>query len=150
MAIDSEEGWRDDADGPMQVVSGRMSQGKHTVHFQAPPAARINQAMGTFLRWFNAPTTCDPFIKAGLAHLWFLTIHPFGDGNGRIARAINDMALARAHGTGQRFYSFSAQLQREKGDYYAMLELTQKGELDVTRWLGWFLGCLKRACGCVD
>jgi len=104
--------------------------------------------MASFLRWFNVPTqasTMDPLIRAGLTHLWFLTIHPFSDGNGRIARAINDMALARSNGTSQRFYSYSAQIQREHDAYYELLEMSQKGSLDVTVWLSWFLACLKKA-----
>lgn len=137
------EGWRNDLTGPMQVVSGPIE--RHTIHFEAPPAQRLDEEMASFLRWFNASTSTDPFIKAGLAHLWFLTIHPFGDGNGRIARAINDMAIARANGTSQRFYSCSAQIQHEQDDYYGILEMSQKGTLDVTIWLSWFLARLKNA-----
>jgi Fic family protein len=137
------ESWRNDATGPMKVVSGPIE--KQTIHFEAPPAQRVNEEMMSFLRWFNVPTSKDPLIKAGLAHLWFLTIHPFGDGNGRIARAINDMALARSNGTSQRFYSYAAQIQREHDDYYDMLEMSQKGSLDVTKWLSWFLACLKKS-----
>ena len=135
--------WRDDANGPMQVVSGAI--GRQTVHYEAPPAARLVSAMTDFLLWFNAHQPIDGVLKAGLAHLWFVTVHPFDDGNGRIARAVGDMLLARAEGSTQRFYSLSAQIQRERNDYYEILERTQKGTLDVTRWLDWFLGCLKRA-----
>lgn len=143
MSNANSESWRDDATGPMQVVSIRA--GQHKLHFQAPPAQRVNDEMTRFLDWFNAPVTIDPIIKAGLAHLWFLTIHPFGDGNGRIARALNDMLLARARGTPQRCYSYSAQVQHVRDDYYDVLELTQKGSLDVTRWLKWFLAYLGKA-----
>lgn len=135
--------WRDDNTGPMQVVSGRA--GKEKVHFEAPPAARLPTEMKQFLNWFKKPGDTDPLLTAGLAHLWFVTVHPFDDGNGRIARAIADMALARAEGTEQRFYSMSAQIRRERNDYYRMLESTQKGDLDVTSWQEWFLGCLCRA-----
>ncbi len=135
--------WRDDATGPMQVVSGYV--GREKVHFQAPPAHTLDTQTQRFLEWFNADTAGDALVKAGLAHLWFVTLHPFDDGNGRIARAVGDMALARADGTPQRFYSLSAQIQRERKDYYDQLEATQKGALDVTPWLAWFLACLLRA-----
>jgi Fic family protein len=135
--------WRDDADGPMQVVSGPV--GRQKVHYEAPPAARLESEMDEFLRWFNSEQDIDPVIKAGLAHLWFVTIHPFDDGNGRIARAIGDMGLARSEKSAQRFYSLAAQIQRERREYYDLLELTQKGELDVTAWLAWFLACMGRA-----
>lgn len=135
--------WRDDKDGPMQVVSGPM--GKEKVHYKAPPADHVADEMAKFLRWFEQPERLDPLLMAGLAHLWFITIHPFEDGNGRIARAIADMALARSEQTGQRFYSMSAQIRREHKAYYDTLEWTQKGELDVTRWQSWFLNCLLRA-----
>ena len=136
-------GWRDDATGPMQVVSGPV--GRQKVHYEAPPAHRLDAEMSDFLLWFNGPQEADPVVKAGLAHLWFVTVHPFDDGNGRIARAVCDMALARAEQSAQRFYSLSAQVQRERKDYYEMLERTQGGPLDVTGWLEWFLGCLLRA-----
>lgn len=136
-------GYRVDIDGPMQVVSGGV--GKEKVHFEAPPAERLAQEMARFLDWFNHTQGIDPTIKAGLAHLWFVTIHPFEDGNGRIARAVCDMALARADGSQQRFYSLSAQIQRERKDYYDALELAQKGTLNITGWLEWFLGCLLRS-----
>lgn len=136
-------GWRDDVSGPMQVVSGPV--GRQKVHYEAPPAHLLDAEMAAFLRWFNTDQEPDPVIKAGLAHLWFVTLHPFDDGNGRIARAVGDMALARADQSVQRFYSLSAQIQRERKDYYDLLERTQKGSLDVTPWLAWFLGCLLRA-----
>jgi Fic family protein len=127
----------------MQVVSGRLD--RQTVHYEAPPAALLDAEMSDFLLWFNTVQPDDPLIQAGLAHLWFVTVHPFEDGNGRIARAIGDMALARAEPAAQRYYSLSAQIQRERKDYYELLERTQKGTLDVTGWLEWFLGCLLRA-----
>lgn len=135
--------WRDDEAGPMQVVSGPI--GRQKIHYEAPPAARLEAEMGAFLHWFNGEQSIDPVLKAGLAHLWFVTIHPFDDGNGRIARAIGDMALARSEQSAQRFYSLSAQIQRERKEYYDLLEQTQKGELDVTEWLAWFLVCMGRA-----
>ncbi len=135
--------WRDDADGAMQVVSGPI--GRQKVHYQAPPANCLSAEMTVFLTWFNGEQALDPVIKAGLAHLWFVTIHPFDDGNGRIARAIGDMGLARSEKTAQRFYSLSAQIQRERRDYYDLLEKTQRGEMNVTAWLAWFLACLGRA-----
>ena len=135
--------WRLDASGPMEVVSGAV--GREKVHFQAPPASTLPAQTDTFLQWFEAAPVGDALIKAGLAHLWLVTLHPFDDGNGRISRAVGDMALARAEGTSQRFYSFSAQIQRERKNYYDQLEAAQKGPLDVTPWLHWFLGCLLRA-----
>jgi Fic family protein len=135
--------WRKDASGPMQVVFGPV--GKERVHYEAPPAARVAKEMRKFLTWFAKPGDTDPLLVAGLAHLWFVTIHPFDDGNGRIARAIADMALARSEGTGQRFYSMSGQIRQERNDYYTLLERTQKGGLDVTAWQTWFLECLLRA-----
>ena len=135
--------WRDDADGPMQVVSGPV--GKNKVHYQAPDADRLNQEMKTFLAWFNSKKRLDAVLKAAIAHLWFVTIHPFEDGNGRIARAVADMALARSEKSPQRFYSMSAQISLERKDYYDILESTQKGSLDITEWLEWFLDCLGRA-----
>jgi Fic family protein len=135
--------WRNDQQGPMQVLSGPF--GRETVHYEAPPAERLPQEMDKFLKWFAEPGNIDPLIAAGLAHLWFVTIHPFEDGNGRIARAIADMALARSEQTGQRFYSMSAQIRRERDDYYKVLEQTQKGTLDVTGWQEWFLNCLGSA-----
>ena len=139
--------WRTDASGPMQVVSGQNidDMGRENVHFEAPPAATLPAQTQAFFDWFEAAPVGDAIIKAGLAHLWLVTLHPFDDGNGRLSRAVGDMALARAEGTHQRFYSFSAQIQRERKDYYDQLEATQKGPLDVTPWLHWFLGCLLRA-----
>ena len=135
--------WRTDAEGPMQVVSGHV--GRRKVHFQAPPAQALAAEIDRFLAWANSETGEPTLIKAGLAHLWFVTLHPFDDGNGRIARAVGDLFLARADGSPQRFYSLSAQIQRERKDYYEVLERTQKGSLDVTGWLSWFLGTLGRA-----
>jgi len=135
--------WRTPEAGPMQVVSGAM--GKEKIHFEAPEAKLLSTEMDSFLNWFNAEPTTDTVLKAAIAHLWFVTIHPFDDGNGRITRAITDMQLARADGTSQRFYSMSAQILREKAAYYEMLEQTQKGDLDITHWLSWFLDCLFHA-----
>ena len=138
--------WRDDATGPMQVISGQGR--RQRVHFEAPPASRLAAELDRFIDWVNASdvTSTEPaLIKAGLGHLWFVTLHPFDDGNGRIARAIGDLLLARADGCPQRFYSLSAQIQRERTNYYDMLERTQKGTMDVTEWLMWFLGTLHRA-----
>lgn len=140
--------WRDDAAGPMQVVSGPV--GRQKIHYEAPPAARLEAEMKGFLSWFNSEQNIDPVLKAGLAHLWFVTIHPFDDGNGRIARAIGDMSLARSEKSAQRFYSLSAQIQRERKEYYDLLEQTQKGVLDATEWLTWFLACLGRAIDGAD
>jgi Fic family protein len=136
-------GWRDDKSGPMQVVSGPM--GRERIHFQAPVAKRAPREMQAFLKWFNAKPAIDEVLKAAIAHLWFVTIHPFDDGNGRIARAIADMALARSEGSAQRFYSMSTQIRLERKAYYEILEATQKGALDVTPWLEWFLDCFDRA-----
>ena len=135
--------WRDDSEGPMQVVSGPI--GREKVHYAAPPADRLPDEMAKFLRWFDQPGDMDPLFIAGLAHLWFVSIHPFDDGNGRIARAIADMALARSEKIGQRFYSMSAQIRNDRNNYYDTLEWMQKGELDVTQWQDWFLNCLLRA-----
>jgi len=135
--------WRDDATGPMQVVSGPL--GRQRMHFEAPPAERLESETGRFLAWANSASNEPPLIKAGLAHLWFVTLHPFDDGNGRIARAVGDLFLARADGSPQRFYSLSAQIQRERKAYYDILEHTQKQSLDVTEWLAWFLATLHRA-----
>lgn len=136
-------GWRDDANGPMQVVSGSI--GRQNVHFEAPPAVRLEIESERFLAWLNGDSGEPPLLKAGLGHLWFVTLHPFDDGNGRIARAIGDLLLARADGSPQRFYSLSAQIQREPKAYYDILERTQKGTMDVTEWLVWFLDSLHRA-----
>jgi Fic family protein len=135
--------WRDDGTGPMQVVSGPMHREK--VHFEAPAAARLPHEMQVFLKWFNARPQGDAVMKAALAHLWFVTLHPFDDGNGRIARAIADMALARSEGSPQRFYSMSTQIRQERNAYYDILEQTQRGSLDITQWMDWFLQCLGRA-----
>ena len=134
--------WRTAEAGPMQVVSGPI--GRERVHYEAPASERLDADMSRFLDWFETAAP-DPVLKAGIAHLWFVTIHPFDDGNGRIARAIADLALARAEGTAQRFYSMSAQIRIERKAYYDMLESTQKGDLDITPWLSWFIGCLGRA-----
>lgn len=135
--------WRDDSTGPMQVVSGPA--GRERVHFEAPAAARLDAEMRAFLDWFNTESATDAVLKAAQAHLWFVTIHPFDDGNGRIARAIADMVLARSEQSPQRFYSMSAQIRQERNDYYDILERTQRGTMDVTPWMVWFLGCLTRA-----
>jgi Fic family protein len=130
-------------DGPMQVVSGVI--GKEKVHFEAPSADRLTEQMAEFLDWFEDPGEMNPLLAAGLAHFWFVTIHPFDDGNGRIARAIADMALARAENSSRRYYSMSKQIRSERSDYYKMLEQSQKGACDITAWQEWFLNCLYRA-----
>jgi Fic family protein len=137
--------WRDDRQGPMQIVSKAYSV-RPRVHYEAPAAPLLEAEMKAFLDWFNSEQPIDPVLKAALAHLWFVTIHPFDDGNGRIARAVADMALARSEDSTQRFYSMSAQICLERNAYYDMLEATQKSaDLDVTKWLQWFLACLDRA-----
>jgi len=135
--------WRDDAGGPMQVVSGPV--GRRRVHFEAPPADRLERQVDRFLAWANGATDEPALIKSGIAHLWFVTLHPFDDGNGRIARAIGDLFLARAEGSPRRYYSLSAQIQRERSAYYEMLERTQKQSIDITAWLAWYLDVLHRA-----
>jgi Fic family protein len=135
--------WRPLEAGPMQVVSGPM--GKERVHFAAPSADRLDHEMSAFLEWLGDGSEIDPVLKAGVAHFWFVTIHPFEDGNGRIGRAIADMALARAEGTPDRFYSMSAQIEAERKQYYDILERSQRGRTDITLWLEWFLDCLSRA-----
>jgi len=135
--------WRDDAKGPMQVVSGPM--GKETVHYEAPPAGLLDAEMEKFIAWANRDEGMDPVLKSAIGHLWFVTIHPFDDGNGRIARAIADWVLARAENSGQRFYSMSAEMRRERSEYYRILEHTQKGSMDITAWLEWFIACMGRA-----
>lgn len=135
--------WRSDRDGPMQVVSGPLDRPR--VHYQAPPADRLAPEMDRFLAWFNAQPSLDGLLRSGIAHLWFVTLHPFDDGNGRMARTIADQVLAQVEGTGHRFYSMSSQIQRERNAYYAILERTQKGDLDITGWLLWFIGCFCRA-----
>ena len=145
-------GWRNDAIGPMQVVSGAV--GREHVHFEAPAAKRLEKEMNAFLSWFNSVNEKDWVVKSSLAHLWFVTVHPFDDGNGRIARAIADLALARSENSSQRFYSMSAQIRRERSAYYDHLEQAQRGTtetkqgtMDITNWMSWYLGCLGRAIG---
>jgi Fic family protein len=137
------DGWREDAHGPMQVVSGAI--GRERIHYQAPPAARVEAEMETFLAWFNQTQTIDGILHGAVAHLWFVTIHPFEDGNGRIARALADMSFARSENLSQRFYSISAQIRRDRSDYYGSLESTQKGDLNITPRLLWFIECFSRA-----
>jgi len=140
--------WRNDSTGPMQVVSGPM--GYERVHFQAPDSDLIDREMDAFVFWVNNEDKTDLVIKSAIAHLWFVTLHPFDDGNGRIARALTDLLLARSDGSPQRFYSMSAQIRIERKGYYDVLEKTQKGELDITEWLMWFLNCLKNALQSTD
>jgi Fic family protein len=140
--------WRKDTNGPMQVVSGSM--GKERVHFQAPTAERLPEEMEKFLHWFNQSQPLDSMLKSGLAHLRFVTIHPFEDGNGRIARAIGDMQLCRADETDKRFYSLSTQIQKERSEYYRILELTQRGDTEITSWLEWYLSCINRSLTTTD
>src|SRR3989338_5994829 len=145
---------RDDSHGPMRVVSGHV--GRERVHFEAPEASRLKVEMKNFLNWFNDPLDMDPVLKAGIAHLWFVTLHPFEDGNGRIARAIADMQLARADGSRERFYSMSVSIRQGRNAYYDVLEKTQKNThitkagIDITAWLGWFFACLNRALGTTE
>ncbi|MFN8179061.1 MAG: Fic family protein [bacterium] len=140
--------WRTGKAGPMQIVSGPV--GRERVHFEAPAASRLAAEMKRFLQWFNARAGIDPVLKAGVAHFWFIALHPFDDGNGRIARAITDMALSRADGTRDRFYSMSSAIERERKEYYRRLESAQRGSLDITEWLAWFLACLDRALDDAD
>lgn len=135
--------WRKDKTGPMQVVSGAV--GRERIHYEAPATHRLNSEMKAFLDWFNKGEPADFVLKAGIAHLWFVTVHPFDDGNGRIARAIADLTLARSEKSAQRFYSMSAQIREERKAYYDILATTQQGNLDITLWLDWFLSCLDRA-----
>ena len=135
--------WRDDSTGPMQVVSGAL--GKEKVHYQAPPANQLEDEMKVFFYWLNQEQNTDLVLKAGIAHLWFVTLHPFEDGNGRISRAISDMLLARSDEQSYRFYSMSTQIRKERNSYYDMLEKTQRGTLDITDWLEWFLNSLLHA-----
>ena len=136
--------WRTEEAGPMQVVSGPI--GRQRVHYEAPVASQLDHEMNLFLGWFNSKSdAADPVLKAGIAHLWFVTIHPFEDGNGRIARAITDQQLARSEKSAQRFYGMSSQIRQERNAYYDILETTEKGNLDITAWLEWFLACLDRA-----
>jgi Fic family protein len=136
-------GWRTEASGPMQVVSGPI--GREWIHYEAPAHNRLKKEMARFLKWFNAESETDLVIKSAIAHFWFVTIHPFEDGNGRIARAIADMMLARSEKSTQRFYSMSAQIQLERKEYYNVLERCQKGSPDITLWIEWFLNCLNHA-----
>src|SRR3989344_2584160 len=135
--------WRDDGKGPMQVVSGAI--GRERVHYVAPEAERLEIEMAAFMEWANRIGDVDPVLRAAKAHLWFVTIHPFDDGNGRIARVLADWALARSENSSRRYYSMSAQIRRERNEYYDVLERTQKGTLDITDWMQWFLECLDRA-----
>ncbi len=135
--------WRTDSEGPMRVISGPM--GREKVHYQAPPANLLDGEMSQFLDWFNAEGQLDALLHSAIAHLWFVSIHPFDDGNGRIARAIAEMALCRSDRTAERYYSMSAEIRRQRSDYYAILEETQKGELDITGWLLWYLECFRKA-----
>lgn len=135
--------WRTGEDGPMQVVSGEMGQEK--VHFEAPDAVLLDEEVSRFLKWFQGNERIDPVLKAGIAHFWFVTIHPFEDGNGRIARAIAELALARADGVADRFYSMSMQIEKDRKQYYDSLESSQRGGIDITLWLECFLDCLERA-----
>ncbi len=137
--------WRS---GDVQVVSGGI--GKETIHYEGPDAKYLDREMTRFINWFNQHTDSDPILKAAIAHLWFVTIHPFDDGNGRIARAITDMQLSKADGINQRFYSMSTQINKQKKEYYKILEQTQKGDLDITKWICWFLECLKKAIQASD
>ncbi len=137
------DAYRTDHEGPMQVVSGSVA--RQRVHYEAPPASRVEAEMERFLTWFNAKPTTDGLLRAALAHLWFVTIHPFEDGNGRIARAIADQVLAQVENVGQRFYSVSSQIREERSQYYDTLERTQKGDVDVTEWILWFLECFSHA-----
>ncbi len=141
-------GWRTDSTGPMQVVSGAM--GREKVHFRAPDSPLIEREMERFLAWFNSADDTDPVLRAAVAHLWFVTIHPFDDGNGRITRALTDLLLTRSDGSPQRFYSMSAQIRKERKQYYEILEKTQRGGLDITEWVQWFLSCLIRAMNSTD
>ncbi len=140
--------WRDDSTGPMQVVSGPI--GKEKIHFQAPKAADIDKEMQRFLKWINSRPKLDLVLKAALAHFWFVTLHPFEDGNGRIARALTDMILAQSDGQSYRFYSMSTQIRNERKGYYSILEQTQKGRLDITSWIEWFLNCMLNALKASD
>ena len=135
--------WRDDKLGAMQVVSGPI--GRQTVHYEAPPAARLADEMNRFLQWINEPSDEHPILRAAIAHLWFVTIHPFDDGNGRVGRAVGDMMLARADGQSQRYYSFSAQAMRDREGYYTALECSQQDNMNITAWVQWFVGALQKS-----
>ncbi|MBI9082973.1 MAG: Fic family protein [Desulfobacterales bacterium] len=140
--------WRADQSGPMQVVSGPV--GRERIHYQAPAAPQLEKEMSTFLIWFNSADGSDAVLKAAIAHLWFVTIHPFDDGNGRIARALTDLMLARSEGSPQRFYSMSAQIRKDRNAYYDILQTTQQHDLDITNWIDWFLDCLDQAVTSTD
>ncbi len=140
--------WRTEESDPMQVISGPV--GKERVHFEAPQAERLDSEMESFIQWFNMRMALDPVLKAGIAHFWFVTIHPFEDGNGRIARAIAEMALSQADRSKQRFYSMSSAIEAERKEYYLQLESAQRGSLDITAWLAWFLDCLDRTINGAD
>jgi Fic family protein len=140
--------WRDDSTGPMQVVSGAL--GREKVHFQAPIAKQLQKEMVNFIKWYNQKDAIDLVLKAGIAHLWFITLHPFDDGNGRMARALTDMLLAKSDNSKHRFYSMSSQIRAERRGYYEILEQTQKGTLDITEWLLWFFSCLNNALSATD
>jgi len=140
--------WRNDKKGAMQVISGVI--GKQTVHFEAPSADRISEEMNVFLNWFESENKIDPILKAGIVHLWFITIHPFDDGNGRIARAITDMVLARAENISNRFYSLSSQIELDKNEYYNQLESQQRSISDITKWLLWFVECIEGSISNAD
>jgi Fic family protein len=142
------DGWRDDARGPMQMLSGAL--GRERIHFQAPPAARVEAEMAAYLAWFSATPTLDGIVAAAIAHLWFVTVHPFEDGNGRIARALTVMSLARSENSPERFYSLSSQIRRDRAGYYAVLEQTEKGNLEVTAWVRWFVDCFAHALDAAD
>ncbi|MSO14432.1 Fic family protein [Rickettsiales endosymbiont of Trichoplax sp. H2] len=135
--------WRKKDSDIMQVISGPI--GREVVHFEAPTYDRLNKEMQYFIKWFNSATKDDLVLKSAIAHLWFITIHPFADGNGRIGRALSDMLLAKSENTGKRFYSMSSQMQKDRKNYYLKLEKSQKGNLDITEWIIWFLDCLKKA-----
>ena len=135
--------WRNDSKGPMQVISGPIGQEK--VHFEAPPTKKLDKEMQIFISWINEKSQLDGIIRAGIAHIWFVTIHPFDDGNGRIARTLTEMFLARDENNPKRFYSLSSQIMAERNEYYEVLKATQSGTGDITEWLKWFLECMNRA-----
>ncbi len=140
--------WRGDEKGPMQIISGPM--GREKIHYTAPEASRVEDEMNRFMEWFNTDESTEPVVKSAISHLWFVSIHPFDDGNGRIARAIADMQLARADRTRQRFYSMSAQIMKSKKGYYNVLEATQKGNMDIGPWLVWYFERLTEALNATD
>jgi Fic family protein len=140
--------WRQPGSGAMRVMSGPI--GREQIHFEAPAAEKLDQEMAALLEWFEAANGIDPVVKAGVAHFWFVTVHPFEDGNGRVGRALADMQLARADNTAERFYSMSSQIETERKEHYLQLERGQRGGLDITDWIEWFLGCLGRAISRAD